>query len=124
MSSTDERRRKAQRAASMDPTDTLAVARAESEAAHAGGTDADWLRGLVGKWAFVEGARMNYRGHVKAIFVGATGAPTGILFGNARRVTHFTSAGGPQHEEPLGDWLLPYTYVHGICEQPKGWPTS
>lgn len=123
--STDERRRAAQRAAQADPTDPLAVARAEVEHARSEQTEADWIREtLLGRWVLIEGARMNYRGLLAKLFYdGATGAVRSLLLADGRRVTHWRSS-GPEHEERLGEILVPASYVHAINLQPARWPTS
>jgi hypothetical protein len=120
--STDTRRRAAERAAKTDPTDALAVARAEAEHHRAGNPELAWVLGLVGDVVSIEGARINYLGKLVAVNVGPMGGISSLLIDGARSV--WARAGqkpGADYVQEFGEMLVPWAYVHHLTRAPKAW---
>lgn len=119
----DQRKRAAQRAAQNDPSDLLAQAAAEAEHAR-GGHDSElaWVRAFVGQDVAIEGARMNYMGRLLAVYTGPTGGLSSLLLNGSRTVwARAEQRPGADYVQPMGEILVPWSYVHAISRMPAAW---
>ncbi len=124
----DQARREAQRKLAQDQGDEAAqrqVARAEARSGHV--TRVERLRRFVGRWVYVEGARMNYIGCLVAVTETYTGDPAELLLERLFRVGDW-NADGPndQHcyEMPTEEGLpafLPWCAVDELNLCPAEW---
>ena len=76
----DSKTRELERRVAQDPTDHAAAAALERERSKAGTSRLSMLRRYVGRWVYVEGARLNYGGVLKAVTGNASGDPCELLF--------------------------------------------
>ena len=120
---TDQTRRAAARAAKQDPSDGLALARAEAEHARTGhDSELAWVRSFVGQAVSIEGARINYMGTLVAVFTGPTGGLSSLLIDGSRTAwARVNATPGGDWVQPLGECLVPWSYVHAMSRMPEVW---
>lgn len=125
MASLDEENRKKQRQAAEDGPESLAAAIAERSAIRVGGGSAAWFEQFVGKWCYVEGVKLNYRGIFQGVITNAHGRPEGLLFEPMARVGSWGDEPEKEYEETMqGERYIPYGTICDFGEQQGHWPKS
>lgn len=120
--SSDERRRKAERALAANPGDPMNQARLEAEHSRGGDPELAWVRGLLDKVVSVEGARINYLGRLLAVNTGPTGAISSLLIDGKRNVWAQAGRSPPaDYMQEFGEMLVPWSYVHHLTLAPSAW---
>lgn len=98
--------------------DSDAARKLETESGRRGEGVVGFLRELVGKWVYIEGIRINYRGILLEVLTHADGRASGLI-GKWQRVSWFQRT-GPEanytftHTKPT---MIPYDCVHDIGEE-------
>lgn len=98
-------------------------ARLAAEYERAGLTALAHLQGLIGRWVYLEGVKLNYRGVLVGLTRGGDGEPTGLLLDPCSRVGEWQDLPTEQYEETMeGVRLIPYGTLCDVGAQQAHWP--
>ena len=123
----DRERRTLERQMAADPDDEDAVARLARMETHAGEGQLATVRRYIGRWCYVEGARMNYVGILCSVTGTPSGDPAALLWERLWRVGDWGRSGPAANhtmemttEIGLPQWL-PWLAIDAFGLMPESW---